>query len=281
MKTKRRLVNKRKRNTQRKKGGENTPISDFGFGFPKTVQSPSKKGSYITIVAPGTVYATPPPVSRVHSAEGYGFYPGSGVGPTFLNPTYNTKRKTVERNTVFENPALYYDNLLHLHKEEYNFDHIMALFIKLFTSLKAKDLYKVYKDKLDSQYYRKLLTPAQYDGFKKGLEGIKDKFEAFGSDVQYNHEYKLFNTTGAQSINTLKDWVEVFELLYGFESQYKQYLASNECKTLSLEDIGKLEDYCQKLPETERCTYPNKCCPIKKSKEGFLSKLKLFTKTKK
>ena len=161
-----------------------------------------------------------------------------------------------------------YNNILIDVDTIFNEQSLITLFTKLASSINAKDHYKLNLTILKNQYFKKLMTHSQYVTRTEGMKGVKQKFNIFITDVISNRLYQPFNgkTQGTQKIETLSDWIDVIELLYGFETQYKLYLVPEDSKPTP--DIMKdLKIYCDTQSLEKRCDYPNPCCQLGEENE--------------
>jgi hypothetical protein len=148
--------------------------------------------------------------------------------------------------------------------------NLQKIFHFLYLSVESKKHHKIYKDILDRQFHSKLIKPSFYNSSIEGMNGIQEKFKDFGDGVSKRNQYTEFNRPGIQTINSLKDWIIVFELLFGFESLYKTYISSNQCNPV-VEDDVEIKTYCDNLKEPTKNEYPNKnwCSPKNKKKHWY------------
>lgn len=148
--------------------------------------------------------------------------------------------------------------------------NLQKIFQFLYLSVESKKHHKIYKDILDRQFHSKLIKPSFYNSSIEGMNGIQEKFKEFGDGVSKRNQYTEFNRPGIQTINSLKDWIIVFELLFGFESLYKGLISSNQCKPVVVEDVD-IKTYCDNLKEQTKNEYPNKnwCSPKSEKKHWY------------
>ena len=156
----------------------------------------------------------------------------------------------------------------------YNRDHLLALFMTLAISIETKQHCMLNLIELDNQYYNRLMDNITYNIRIEGMQQNKKKFNKLIEDVIERNVYTPFN--GAEKdikINNLKDWVKVIEMLFGFETQYKLFLTPANLTPKQKQTIlQNLKEHCAKQDENEKnkckdINLLNPCCNINKENE--------------
>jgi len=148
----------------------------------------------------------------------------------------------------------------------YNRDHLLALFMTLAISIESKQLCMLNLIVLDNQYYNRLMDTNTYNMGIEGMHLHKKKFNKLIEDVILRNVYTPFNGTEKDiKINNLKEWIEVIQMLFGFEAQYKQYLSMGNLNPKQKKrTLDSLKKHCATVKKIKKCipAGKNPCCNI-------------------
>lgn len=144
---------------------------------------------------------------------------------------------------------------------------IQDVFKELSKRVEAKRLFDIYQNKLVNKWRAGELSPSLFNSKVESLQAIHDSYNRFVQSVLAEGILRPFNSP-AHKIETVRDWADAIETLFGFTNYFEQALFS---KAISKGELEELEMFCNQYTST-----PGTCvAPCDLAKKGTFGKEKI------
>jgi hypothetical protein len=147
---------------------------------------------------------------------------------------------------------------------EQNNINSVDIFRELTNRLGAKKIAESYKRKLQDKWRAGEVGPTLYKSKMSAIDTVNEAYTNFILSVINDGVIRPFNSP-PKKIETVRDWADAIETLYGFTNYYEQALFT---KPISKDELQELKLFCKQYTD-----YPDSCVePCAMTTRGVINK---------